>query len=174
VIRSHCAVSGSAAHRGSPQPQQSGCIALHDACLLRAVRIQGRQGDLPPAGTILVVDGAQSYPHLPIDVEELGCDFFVWSSHKALGPSGVGVVYAASRWLDELSPPWLGGGTLDKYSLTDGHSLRPVPHRFELGTPNIEGVIAAAAAARFLDPLHQAMEPQSGAESSQQRARVSP
>lgn len=105
------------------------------------------------AGAILVIDGAQSYPHLPIDVEALGCDFFAASAHKALGPSGVGILYGARRWLDRLEPAWLGGGTVDKYSLDEGHGLRPVPHRFELGTPNIEGILAAAVAAEMIDGL---------------------
>lgn len=110
-------------------------------------------------GALLVVDGAQSFPHLPIDVAELGCDFFAMSPHKAFGPSGVGVLFGRRERWNELYPRWLGGGTLDKYALpSPDHTearfaARALPHRYELGTPNIEGVLGAAVAAQFLMSL---------------------
>lgn len=108
------------------------------------------------AGALLVVDGCQGYPHLPVDVRELDCDFYVYSPHKAFGPSGVGVVYGKAGVLAGVEPKWLGGGTIDKYGFGDGYVLRSAPQRFEAGTPNVEGVIGAAVAAEFLVSLDRA------------------
>lgn len=104
-------------------------------------------------GATLVVDGAQGFPHLPVHVGNMGCDFYVFSAHKTLGPSGVGVVFGRGEVLRQLTPVWLGGGTFEKFSLSGHHAFTAVPHRFECGTPNIEGVLATATAIRFLDKV---------------------
>jgi len=103
-------------------------------------------------GVPVSVDGAQSVPHLPVDVAQLGCDFLSFSAHKMLGPSGVGVLYVSEAMWDRLKPLKLGGGVVD-HVREDGFSLKRVPHRFEAGTPNIEGVLGLGAAVRYLDRL---------------------
>ena len=104
------------------------------------------------AGLVSVVDGAQSTPHLKIDVQQLGCDFFVFSGHKALGPMGTGVLYGRSEQLERLEPLMLGGGTAEKVEVS-GYRLRSPPQRLEAGTPNVAGAIALAEALRFLKRL---------------------
>jgi cysteine desulfurase/selenocysteine lyase len=103
-------------------------------------------------GVPVAVDAAQSVPHLPVDVLALGCDFLAFSAHKMLGPSGVGVLYVAEAMWDRLRPLKLGGGTVD-HVRTDGFDLKRVPHRFEAGTPNIEGVLGLGAAVAYLERI---------------------
>jgi cysteine desulfurase/selenocysteine lyase len=104
------------------------------------------------AGALMVVDGAQSAPHLPVDVEALGCDFFAFSSHKMLGPTGVGVLWAR-RGLLETMEPFLGGGDMIALVRQDESTWADVPHKFEAGTPNIADVIAFGAALDYLENL---------------------
>jgi cysteine desulfurase/selenocysteine lyase len=111
------------------------------------------------------IDGAQSVPHLPIDVGELGCDFLAFSGHKMLAPSGVGVLYVREAMLERLRPLKLGGGVVD-HVREDGFTLKRAPHRFEAGTPNIEGVIGLGAAIRYLDRLGMEAVRQEGDEQS--------
>lgn len=100
-------------------------------------------------GVPVLVDGAQSAPHFPVDVQELDCDFFAFSGHKTLGPTGIGVLYGKRSHLDAF-PPFLGGGGMIR-SVEDTHSTwAPVPNRFEAGTPAIGEAIALAAALDFL------------------------
>ncbi len=104
------------------------------------------------AGVISVVDAAQTAPHVPIDVNEWGCDFLCLSGHKMLGPTGVGVLYGRTERLEALEPAQLGGGTVDLVT-TAGFTLKGVPARLEAGTPNISGVIGLGAAAAWLTDL---------------------
>ena len=104
------------------------------------------------AGALMVVDGAQSAPHLPVDVEALGCDFFAFSAHKMLGPTGVGVLWAR-RGLLETMEPFLGGGDMIALVRQDESTWADVPHKFEAGTPNIADVIAFGAALDYLENL---------------------
>jgi cysteine desulfurase/selenocysteine lyase len=106
-------------------------------------------------GVPVVVDAAQGVPHLPVDVHALRCDFLAFSGHKMLGPSGVGVLYVSEPMWERLTPLKLGGGTVD-HVRRDGYSLKRVPHRFEAGTPNIEGVIGLGAAVAYLDQIGMA------------------
>ena len=106
-------------------------------------------------GAILVVDGAQSAPHLPIDVRSLGCDFFAFSAHKMLGPTGVGVLWARPGLLETMEP-FLGGGEMISVVRPDESSWADVPHKFEAGTPNIADVIAFGAAIDYLSALGMA------------------
>ncbi len=101
---------------------------------------------------IVVVDAAQSVGHRRLDVASLGADFLAFSSHKMMGPTGVGVLYGRRDRLEQLDPLLLGGGTVDWVDL-HGHTLRRVPHRFEAGTPDIAGVIGLGAAIRYLEQL---------------------
>ena len=104
------------------------------------------------AGARLLVDGAQSAAHLPLDVEALGCDFFAFSSHKTLGPTGVGVLWARDGLL-EATDPFLGGGDMISVVRRDDSTWAEVPNKFEAGTPNIADVIAFGAALDYLADL---------------------
>jgi cysteine desulfurase/selenocysteine lyase len=104
-------------------------------------------------GARLMVDGCQAAPHLPIDLQALGADFYAISGHKMLGPTGTGILgVRAPELLDEIRPLLLGGNTVEWSSL-DGYSLRPAPDRFEAGLQNYAGVIGAGAAVRYLEAL---------------------
>jgi cysteine desulfurase/selenocysteine lyase len=103
-------------------------------------------------GALVVVDGAQSVPHLPVDVEALGCDFVAFSAHKMLGPTGVGVLYARQGLLEEMDP-FLGGGEMISRVLLEGSTWNEVPWKYEAGTPNIADVIAFGAAIEYLEGL---------------------
>jgi cysteine desulfurase/selenocysteine lyase len=101
------------------------------------------------AGAVLVVDGAQSVPHRPIDVQELGCDFLAFSGHKMCGPSGVGVLYGKAERLAELEWHLRAGGTVEGVTHGEPRPRQP-PWRFEAGTPPIEGVVGLGAAVDYL------------------------
>ena len=103
-------------------------------------------------GIPTLVDGAQSVPHIPVDVTKLGCDFLAFSGHKMLGPSGIGVLYARKELLEAGSPMLYGGGMVSNVS-RNSLELESIPHKFEAGTPNIEGAIGMGAAARFLETI---------------------
>jgi cysteine desulfurase / selenocysteine lyase len=100
-------------------------------------------------GIPVIVDGAQSAAHLPVDVQAIGCDFFAFSSHKMYGPTGSGALYGKRRWLDEM-PPCQGGGDMISTVSFEESTWAPVPHKFEAGTPNIAGVVGFGAAVDFL------------------------
>ena len=103
-------------------------------------------------GALVLVDGAQSVAHMPVDVLGLDCDFLVISGHKMLGPTGVGVLYARRRILDEMAPFLTGGHMISKVSLEDT-VWNEVPWRFEAGTANIADVIAYGAAIDYLEGI---------------------
>jgi cysteine desulfurase/selenocysteine lyase len=103
-------------------------------------------------GAIVVVDGAQSAPHLPINVDALGCDFFALSAHKMLGPTGVGALWGRRDLLDAM-PPFLTGGSMVGHVSFETSTWAPVPQRFEAGTPNIADVIAFGASIDYLEAL---------------------
>ena len=100
-------------------------------------------------GIPVIVDGAQSAAHMPVDVQAIGCDFFAFSSHKMYGPTGSGALYGKRRWLDEM-PPCQGGGDMISTVSFEESTWAPVPHKFEAGTPNIAGVVGFGAAVDFL------------------------
>ncbi len=100
-------------------------------------------------GAALLVDGAQAAAHLPIDVQALGCDFYVLSGHKCYGPTGIGVLYGRAERLEEM-PPFLGGGDMVQSVSFAGTTYAGVPQRFEAGTPNLEGAVGLAAAFAYL------------------------
>lgn len=101
------------------------------------------------AGAVVLIDGAQAAPHLPIDVQDLDCDFYVLSSHKMFGPTGTGVLYGR-RALLEAMPPYQGGGDMIASVTFEKTLYNQVPYKFEAGTPNIAGVAGFGAAIDYL------------------------
>ena len=101
-------------------------------------------------GAVTLVDAAQSAGHLPVDVHELGCDFLVFSGHKVLGPTGIGVLYGRAERLEE-TPPYQTGGEMIVTVDWERATYKPAPHRFEAGTPNIAGAVGLHAAFDYLD-----------------------
>lgn len=104
-------------------------------------------------GILLVVDGAQSTPHLDIDVQDLDCDFYCLSSHKMCGPTGVGVLYGKKELLDKLEPVFYGGESNARFDKGCNLTLKETPLKYESGTQPIEGVIGMAAAMDYLDEI---------------------
>ncbi|PYI91680.1 MAG: cysteine desulfurase [Verrucomicrobia bacterium] len=103
-------------------------------------------------GAITLVDAAQSAGHMPIDVQELTCDFLAFSGHKMCGPTGIGVLYGRGEILDTI-PPWHGGGEMITSVTLEKSAFKRAPHRFEAGTPNIAGAIGLAAAIDYLERI---------------------
>ncbi len=101
------------------------------------------------AGATVIIDGAQAVSHLEIDVQRLGCDFYLFSGHKLFGPTGIGVLYGREALLENM-PPWQGGGEMIEKVSFSGTTYNRLPFKFEAGTPNIAGAIGLAAAIRFL------------------------
>ena len=104
------------------------------------------------AGALVVVDGAQGAPHLPVNVESLGCDFYAISGHKMGGPMGIGALWGRRELLDAM-PPYQGGGEMIDVVHPDESTWAELPHKFEAGTPNVGGAVAMAAAVEFLESL---------------------
>lgn len=103
-------------------------------------------------GAVMVVDGAQAAPHLKIDVQQLGCDFFAFSGHKMCGPTGIGVLYGKKALLNEMEPVEFGGEMIDFVGLYDS-TWKELPWKFEGGTPIIAGAVALGAAIDFLNEI---------------------
>jgi cysteine desulfurase/selenocysteine lyase len=109
-------------------------------------------GEAKRRGVTTLVDGAQATPHMPVDVQAVGADFYAFSSHKMLGPTGVGVLYGRRELLDEM-PPFLGGGEMIRKVTFEGATWNDLPWKFEAGTPNIADAIAFGAAIDYLEAL---------------------
>ena len=104
------------------------------------------------ANALLVVDGAQSVPHMKIDVQDLDVDFFAFSGHKMLGPTGIGVLYGKEELLEQMSPVEFGGEMID-FVYEQEATWKELPWKFEAGTPNIAGAIGLAVAIDYLDKI---------------------
>ncbi len=102
-------------------------------------------------GILVMVDGAQSVPHIKVDVEDLGIDFLGFSGHKMLGPTGIGVLYGKLELLEKMKPQNVGGGMNDIFTSLKQIDYKPLPHRLEAGTPNIAGAIGLGAAIDYLE-----------------------
>ena len=100
-------------------------------------------------GITTFVDGAQAVPHLAVDAQALGCDFYAFSGHKMYGPTGIGVLYGRERMLESMTP-WQGGGDMILSVSFSGTTYNHLPHRFEAGTPNIGGAVGLGAAIDYL------------------------
>jgi len=103
-------------------------------------------------GVPVLLDGAQAVPHLPVDVRDLDCDFYAFSSHKMFGPTGIGVLYAKEKLLTDM-PPYQGGGEMIRTVRFSGSTWNELPHKFEAGTPDIAGAIGLGAAVDYLENI---------------------
>ena len=117
---------------------------------VRRIVEMAHQRDVP-----VLVDGAQAAPHLPIDVRELGCDFYALSGHKMFGPTGIGVLYGRADLLEAM-PPYQGGGDMIASVTFEKTTYNRLPHKFEAGTPHIAGVIGLGAAIDYLEGIDAA------------------
>ena len=106
-------------------------------------------------GVPVLVDGAQSIPHMPVSVTELDCDFFVFSGHKICGPTGIGLLWGKRKWLEKLPPYQSGGDMIEKVDF-EGTTYKGIPGKFEAGTPHISGVIGLSAAIDYLNGIDRA------------------
>ena len=130
--------------------------------LLSIVHISNALGTINPIksmidkahalGVPVLVDGAQSTPHMKVDVKDLDCDFYVFSGHKLFAPTGVGVLYGKEKWLEQLPPYQSGGDMIEKVDF-GGTTFKCLPGKFEAGTPNIAGVIGLSEAIQYLQKL---------------------
>lgn len=100
----------------------------------------------------VLLDGAQAAPHLKVDVRDLDCDFYVFSSHKLCGPTGLGVLYGKSHWLEAM-PPFMGGGDMIASVTFEKTTYNTLPYKFEAGTPHIEGAIGLGVAIDYLNGI---------------------
>jgi cysteine desulfurase / selenocysteine lyase len=106
-------------------------------------------------GAVVLIDGAQAIPHFPVDVQELDCDFYVFSSHKMFGPTGTGVLYGRRALLEQM-PPYRGGGDMISAVTFEKTTYNQLPYKFEAGTPNICGVVGLGAAIDYLNGIDRA------------------
>jgi len=128
--------------------------------LVSVVHISNALGTINPVKKIIsiahsynipvLLDGAQSTPHLKIDVQDLGCDFFAFSGHKMFAPTGIGVLYGKTQYLD-MMPPYQGGGDMIREVTFEHTTFDDLPHKFEAGTPNIAGGIGLGAAIDYVN-----------------------
>ena len=121
--------------------------ALGTIIPLKDVIAKAHSFDIP-----VLVDGAQAVPHLPVDVQELDCDFFAFSGHKMFGPTGIGILFGKEGLLDTM-PPYQGGGDMILEVSFDGTTYNALPYKFEAGTPNISGAIGLGAAVTYLQSV---------------------
>ncbi len=106
-------------------------------------------------GITTVIDGSQAMPHRPVDVAAIGCDFYAFTGHKMIGPTGTGALWARREHLEAM-PPFIGGGEMIREVSFDGTVFNDPPHRFEAGTPNIAGFVGLGAAVDYLDAIGMA------------------
>jgi cysteine desulfurase / selenocysteine lyase len=119
--------------------------ALGTVLPVAAIVEEAHKQDIP-----VLVDGAQAVPHMSVDVQRLGCDFYAFSGHKMFGPTGIGVLYGKEALLEAM-PPWQGGGDMILEVRFDGTTYNELPYKFEAGTPNISGAVGLGAAVEYLN-----------------------
>ncbi len=134
-------------------PRTKIVAAVHMSSVLGTINDVKALGKLAhDNGALILVDAAQSAPHMPVNVEDLDCDFLGFSAHKMLGPTGIGVLYG-KRELLEAMPPWMFGGDMILTVSYEDASWNDLPYKFEAGTPNIADAIATGAAVDYLSEL---------------------
>ncbi len=148
--------------RGVLQMDRLAEYLTEDTALVAVTHVSNTLGTINPVKDLIdaahavdvpvVVDGAQSAPHLPVDVQALDADFFVFSGHKMFGPTGIGILYGKREHLEAM-PPYQGGGDMIDRVSFDETTYDAPPHKFEAGTPHIEGAIGLGAAAEFIMDL---------------------
>ncbi len=104
------------------------------------------------SGAVVLIDGAQASIHLPLDVQAMGCDFYAFSGHKALGPTGIGILYGRAELLNAM-PPYQGGGDMIKVVSFSGTQYNDIPYKFEAGTPHVAGGLGLASALDYFSAL---------------------
>ena len=161
-----CEQTGARAARGADRRRRARSISTRTRRCCRRARgssrwatCRTRSGPINPVreiveqaharGAVVLIDGAQAVPHLPVDVQALDCDFYVFSSHKMYGPTGVGVLYGRPSLLEAM-PPYQGGGDMIASVTFEKTLYNVVPYKFEAGTPNIGGVAGFGAAVDYL------------------------
>ena len=137
-------------------------LKLHRPKLVAVVHASNTLGTINPikevcnaaaaAGALALVDGSQALPHMAIDVQDLGCDFYVATAHKAYGPTGIGFLWGKKDRLNAM-PPWRGGGEMIQRVSFDGTTYNSLPHKFEAGTPHISGGIAFGIALDWMNGI---------------------
>ena len=147
---------------GSFTDEQIANVITERTKLLAVTHISNVLGRLNPvekliakahaAGAAAVIDGAQSVPHIPVDVKALDADFLIFSGHKMLGPMGIGVLYGKRALLDKM-PPFLTGGEMIESVTLNGFMTAELPHKFEAGTVNAAGAVGLEAAIRYIERL---------------------
>ncbi|MBR9922597.1 MAG: cysteine desulfurase [Bacteroidetes bacterium] len=130
--------------------------------LVAAVHVSNALGTVNPVEAMIrlaheqdipvLLDGAQAVPHMKVDVQALDADFYVFSAHKMLGPTGFGILYGKEKWLDKM-PPYHGGGEMIKEVTFEKTTFNELPFKFEAGTPDISGAVAMEAAIRYLEAI---------------------
>lgn len=133
--------------------------------LVSVVHVSNALGTINPVKSIIkqahardipvLLDGCQSVPHMPVNVAELDCDFFVFSGHKVFAPTGIGVLWGKRKWLEKF-PPYQSGGDMIERVDFEGTTYKGIPGKFEAGTPHIAGVIGLAAAIDYVNSLDRA------------------
>ena len=139
---------------GSMLTEQHKLVSLaHISNVLGSVLDAGRAVDLAHrVGAKILLDGCQAVPRMPVDVQALGCDFYVFSAHKLYGPTGIGVLWGRGDLLDAMPPMHGGGAMIDKVSF-EGTTFAPPPARFEAGTPHVVGALGLHAAIDYVDSI---------------------
>jgi cysteine desulfurase / selenocysteine lyase len=130
--------------------------------IISVAHISNALGTVNPLGSIIemasarnipvLIDGAQAAPHLQVDVQKLGCDFYVFSGHKTYGPTGIGALYGKSALLEAM-PPYQGGGDMIRSVSFEKTTYNKIPYKFEAGTPDIAGAVGLKAALEYLDSV---------------------
>ncbi len=147
---------------GTLDMEEAASIIGPHTALVAAVHVSNVVGTINPVerlialahenGALALIDAAQSVPHMPVDVLAMGCDFMAFSSHKMLGPTGVGVLYGKTELLAAMDP-FLGGGEMISQVMMDNSTWNELPWKFEAGTPNVADVIAFKAAMEYLEEI---------------------
>jgi cysteine desulfurase/selenocysteine lyase len=131
-------------------------------CLVAVTHVSNTLGVVNPvaeiarmaheSGAVCLVDGAQAAPHMQVEVQAIGCDFYAFSGHKMLAPTGIGELWGRRELLEHM-PPWQGGGEMISEVRLDGFTAAPLPNKYEAGTPNIAGAVGFAEAIRYLQRI---------------------